>query len=578
MKRLVLFTLFLLSLPLTLWSQEPLPAQDVFKVQVKAHDPNTLLLTWEIKPEYFLYQNRIKLSQTNSDYFETVPMKLPKAQKHIDSLGHEVFIYRKALKVPVGVVGTHPGEAVINLCYQGCADNGFCYPPETTGIKLTIDQHLSLVDAKLIKPKRQTSPSVADTRFSGHHWSITLLIFLGLGLLLAFTPCVLPMVPVLSGMLVGHGKDLTTRKAFLLSLSYVLSMALTYAIIGGVIASIGSNLQVLMQSPWIIGLFSFVFFVLALSMFGAYELKLPEAWQSKLARASYKQAQGHHYLGAALMGMLSTLILSPCVTAPLIGALGYIAQTGDVYLGIGALFALGLGMGMPLLLVGASLGKILPHAGAWMDTVKQAFGLILLGVAIYLLARILPAFVTMLLWAGLLIFSGLILGALRKPLNPLQRFLRAAGILMLAYGLFVLFGAALGNTNPLKPLEASIRIDAPTKTVTTLEELDKALAETKSAHKPVMLDFYADWCTACKAIEAKTLKNPDVQAALKQVQMIKVDLSANTPESHVLLGEMNVIAPPTFLFFDKDGNAKENLTLVGEVTASELLQHLEQVQ
>lgn len=586
-----IFILFLLYSWLLITPQqvlsEPPAAHSVFKFKVKAHDPNTALLEWQIKPGYFLYRDRLQLTQEKATFLELAPLKLPSAKKKIDGLGQTISIYRDKLRIPISLVGLHPGEDILNIRYQGCADDGFCYPPEFACIKLTIDTNLALTQASIIPPSKIKTSNVSSEKssaisihFSEHHWLITLLIFLGLGLLLSLTPCVLPMIPVLSGILVGHGKDLSTRKAFFLSLSYVLSMSLTYALIGAIVALMGHNLQVLLQSPWAIASFSLIFILLALSMFDAYQLKIPASWQAKLAGASYKQAGGH-YLGAAIMGCLSTLILSPCVTAPLIGALGYIAQTGNVALGTAALFFLGLGMGLPLLLIGASLGRWLPHAGNWMNMIKKLFGILLLAVAIYLMSRLLSVFITMLLWAGLLIFSGLTLGALKKASSHLMRFIRGLGILLLAYGILILIGASLGNTNPLKPLVSAKTHQTSTRhtltVVTNMKELEEALRGALKKQQPVVLDFYADWCTSCKVIESTTLDNPEVLRALEKIQLIKVDLSANSHESRALLHEFNVVAPPTFIFIDTLGHEREALRLVGDVSIPALLSNLNKV-
>lgn len=304
-------------------------------------------------------------------------------------------VYRNHVTIPVGILGNKPGKALVNLHYQGCSDDGFCYAPETQAIQLTIDENLALTGASLDQG-HNTQPAVAEETqsegitkvFSSHNWLLILITFYGFGLLLSFTPCILPMVPVLSGIIVGHGKEITTRKAFFLSLSYVLSMSITYSIIGAVVALLGSNLQVSMQSPWSVGVFSLIFLLLALSMFGFYEFKLPHSWQAKIHGSSNQR--GGHYLGAAIMGCLSTLILSPCVTAPLIGVLTYIAQTGNIVLGCLTLFVLGLGMGTPLLLIGTSAGKWLPETGSWMNTIKAFFGIIFIAVAIVLISRITP--------------------------------------------------------------------------------------------------------------------------------------------------------------------------------------------
>ncbi|MDF1827471.1 MAG: protein-disulfide reductase DsbD [Legionellaceae bacterium] len=574
------FLILSLILPITAEaaSLNPPPAHTVFQVDVKAYDPNTLLLTWQIKPGFFLYRDRIRIAASNHDLIELADIKLPSAQTKTNRLNQTILIYRKKLKLPINLVALHAGETMINIDYQGCADDGFCYPPESRAVKLSINPKLALTHAELIDPappppNKTTSTSSA---FTQHHWPITLLIFLGLGLLLSFTPCVLPMIPVLSGILVGHGKNLSTRKAFLLSLTYVLSMSLTYAAIGAAVTLMGENFQVLLQTPWAIGLFSLLFVMLALSMFGAYDLKLPQSWQAKLANVSYHQATGH-YLGAAAMGCLSTLILSPCVTAPLIGALAYIAQTGNIILGTASLFFLGLGMGLPLLLVGASLGRWLPHAGHWMNTVKSIFGIMLLGIAIYLLSRVISPFIIMLLWSSLLVFSGITLGAFRRATSHVTRLSRGIGIMLLAYGLLILFGASHGNTNPLKPLILShTHTDSRTHThiLTTLEATEQALGQAAQQHQPVMLDFYADWCTACKSIEANTLRNPKIQEALKNTVLLKLDLTANNHESRALLHKFDVVAPPTFVFFDASGRERPELRLVGDISASALQKNL----
>ncbi|HAT8190062.1 TPA: protein-disulfide reductase DsbD, partial [Legionella pneumophila] len=353
MKKWLLFSLLFLT-SLCVYA-EPLPASEVFKVSVKKIDPNTFAIQWNILPKYFLYSDRIQLNSDNDDIAQLGTLRFPTPLTKTDKQGRTFKVYRNQLNLPVGVLGITPGETIVNLRFQGCADDGFCYPPEVKQIKLAIDDKLALSQVDLetfhapeATPLEKPEQDIADI-FANHNWIMILLIFYGFGLLLSFTPCILPMVPVLSGIIVGHGKTATTKKAFFLSLSYVLSMSVTYAIVGAVVALLGANLQISMQSPWAISLFSLIFVLLALSMFGFYEFKLPDAWQSKIVGSSREQ-RGGHYLGAAIMGCLSTLILSPCVTAPLIGVLTYIAQTGNVLLGSVTLFTLSLGMGTPLLL------------------------------------------------------------------------------------------------------------------------------------------------------------------------------------------------------------------------------------
>ena len=564
----------------------PSPANEVFQVSANVLDPNTFVLTWQIKPGYFLYSDRISIKAADDSNLKLGKIRLPQAMNKTDHKGRTYGVYRNQLSLPVSVLGERPGETLLDLHYQGCADDGFCYPPETRQIKLGIDDQLALNSAEFYTPsadsKQDTKTGEApnssnmESVFSNHHWAIAMLMFYGFGLLLAFTPCILPMVPVLSGIIVGHGQNISTRKAFFLSLSYVLSMAVTYAIAGAIVATLGSNLQITMQSPWAISLFSLLFVLLAISMFGYFELKLPVSWQAKLATINRSQASGH-YISAAIMGCLSTLILSPCVTAPLIGVLGYIAQSGNVFTGSLTLFCLGLGMGTPLILIGTSAGRWLPKAGHWMNAVKYFFGIVLLAVAIYLMSRILPAALIMALWATLLIFSGIYAGALIPAQTHHDKFKQASGIIMLVYGLLILIGASMGESNPLQPLAgwtraASTPITLVKESVRTVAEVEAALAQALG--KPVMLDFYADWCETCQTLEENTLKDPRVLAALKHFVVLKADITSNNANDKALLSHFKVVAPPTFLFFDTEGEEVPQLRLVGDVSTEDFLKHL----
>ncbi|MFI4918100.1 MAG: protein-disulfide reductase DsbD [Legionellales bacterium] len=563
----------------------PLPAQEVFQLNVKKIDPNTFTVNWQIKPGYFLYSERIKLTPQPNSNVQLGPLRMPATLKKTDTQHHSYTVYRNELTIPVGILGDKPGEALVNLHYQGCADDGFCYPPEDKQIKLTIDKAhaLALVTVEEATNKSSTTNTTANNKigliFTEHNGAMILLIFYGLGLLLSFTPCILPMVPVLSGIIIGHGQAITTKKAFLLSCSYVLSMSVTYAAVGAVVALLGANLQISMQSPWAISLFSLVFILLALSMFGFYEFKLPEYWQKKIAGSSRNQ-RGGHYVGAAIMGCLSTLILSPCVTAPLIGVLTYIAQSGNIVLGSLTLFTLSLGMGTPLLLIGTSAGKWLPGAGSWMNVVKAFFGILLIGIAIYLMTRILPASIIMGCWASLLIFSGIYAGALTHSQSNQEKFCQGIGIMLLGYGLLILIGTSMGTTNPLQPLlnlqAASAQASAPVpQSVQTLQQIQQAIAKARG--KPVMLDFYADWCASCTVMEATTFKDPRVVQALSHVAIIKIDVTANNVQDKKILSYYHVIAPPTFVFFNAQGEQLDNLRTVGENSADAFLNILRQI-
>ena len=557
----------------------PPPADDVFQLSAQATDPNSFTLDWRIEKGFFLYKKSIRLAPTQGSNFNVGTLVFPTALQKTDARKHTYDIYRNQFILSVPVLGLNPGESLIDVYYQGCSDDGFCYPPEQRKIKLTFDTKLALTQVSMENQapitEKTDKGSKLELLFANSNWIIIILSFFGFGLLLAFTPCVLPMIPVLSGIIVGHGHDLSTRKAFFLSLSYVLSMSVTYSLIGAGIAFMGNNLQVAMQSVWAIGLFSVMFILLALSMFNVYELRLPISWQVKMASITRSQ-HGGHYLSAAIMGALSILILSPCVTAPLIGVLGYIAHEGSISLGILSLFFLGLGMGTPLLLIGPSAGKLLPKAGQWMNEVKSFFGVILLAVAIYLLGRLLPTILTMGLWACLLIFSGIYLGALSRANSTLDKFNQGAGLILLGYGFLIMIGASQGHSNPLLPLKHERTVASSEQTITakTVIAAKAALTDAKLAGKPVMIDFYANWCASCKVISATTLQAPAVKAALEGFMTIIVDLSDNNSDSRDLLSYFNVVAPPVFLFFNAEGRELEQSRLIGEVSASTLLEKL----
>ena len=566
---------------------EPLPATDVFQVKVKQADPNSFVISWQIKPGYFLYHDRIAVKQEPDSNVHLGKIFFPPPLTKTDKQGHSYPIYRNQLNLPVGVLGEKAGETLVTLRYQGCADDGFCYPPVEREIKLAINDQLalSMVNLEGFNVEETNEPitatnDIADI-FINHNWAMIMLIFYGFGLLLSFTPCILPMVPVLSGIIVGHGHAVTTRKAFFLSLSYVLSMSLTYAIVGAVVALLGANLQVNLQSPWAISLFSLLFALLALSMFGFYEFKLPDSWQAKIAGSSRNQ-RGGHYWGAAIMGCLSTLILSPCVTAPLIGVLSYISQTENVVLGSLTLFFLSLGMGTPLLLIGTSAGKWLPRAGSWMNSVKAFFGVLLIAVAINLLARIVPPGLIMMAWACLMIFSGVYSGAFTYSLTNQEKFGQAVGIILVGYGFLILVGTSMGAIDPLQPL-AQLRTTIENKfpqlqtaQTYTLGSITQKIEQSKG--KPVMLDFYADWCVSCKEMEATTFKNEQVMEALSHFEVIKIDVTANNDLNKEILRHFNVVAPPTFIFINAQGDELKGLTRVGELSATEFLKSLEQAK
>jgi thiol:disulfide interchange protein DsbD len=407
------------------------------------------------------------------------------------------------------------------------------------------------------------------------NFALTLISFLGFGVLLAFTPCIFPMIPILSGIIVGQRG---TQRAFLLSLSYVVASSLMYTVFGVLAAIFGQNLQMALQNPWVISVFSGVFVVLALSMFDFFTLGLPEKFTNKLYHSSHQHHEG--FAGAAMMGALSSLIVGPCVAPPLAGALIYIGQTGDVLLGGAALFMLGLGMGLPLLLLGVSAQKYLPKAGAWLNSIKKGFGVVMLGMAIWLLSRILPAPVTLLLWAIWLIMPAIYLNALDtlpETKTAWQVFWKSIGVIMLIYGTLMLVGVSLGHTNPLKPLantqENHVDLGLAFERVSSIDELEKKLAQASQRHQSVMLDFYADWCISCKEMESQTFIDKKVKQALMNVVLLQVDVTHNTEADKALLAHFNLVGPPAILFFN-DKQEDKRRRVIGYQDATTFLSSL----
>ena len=429
---------------------------------------------------------------------------------------------------------------------------------------------------------------IATALMSGNRWLVVLSLF-GAGLLLTFTPCVLPMVPILTSIIVGRGEALgdgaaSTRRAFALSLVYVLAMALTYTVVGVLAGLFGANLAAAFQDPWIVSAFALVFVLLALSMFGFYELQMPASWQAGLAALSHRQ-RGGTWAGVAVMGGLSALIVGPCVAAPLAGVLIYIGQTGDPVLGGVALFALGMGMGVPLIVAGVSAGRLLPKAGAWMNAVKAVFGVMLLAVAIYLLERVIPEPVALLLWAALFIVCAIYMGAL-DSLTPAsggwRRLWKGAGLVMMVYGVLVMVGVAGGGGDLFRPLKGIALVsgegaerELEFRRVKGIDGLNAELASAAARGQIVMFDYYADWCVSCKEMERFTFSDPEVQAALANVLLLQTDVTDNDTRDRALLDEFGLFGPPAIQFFDPDGRERRELRVVGYMDAGDFLRVVE---
>lgn len=579
------------DLKLNLFQDDLLPAEEAFRFFASVKDPNTLTVNWQIAEGYYLYRDKFQFDLLDSENVKIGAVTLPKGKPYHDEEFGNVEIFRNDLSFNLPIERFQAGQQNITLQarFQGCADRGVCYPPmsQNTALVLPVASSVSTPSITSIAP--ETPQSEQDRIVQSLHQNtlwLTLLSFFGFGLLLSFTPCIFPMIPILSGIIVGQRNRVTTARAFLLSLSYVTASALTYTVFGVLAALFGSNLQTVFQQSWIIALFSGVFVLLSLSMFGFYNLELPASIQTRLHKSSDKHRDGSFW-GAAIMGSLSSLIVGPCVAAPLAGALIYIGQTGNAILGGIALFAMGFGMGVPLLIIGASAGKLLPKAGQWLNATKAVFGVIMLAVALWMLDRILPPDITMFLWALLLIIPAIYL----KAIDPLsenaggwKKLWKGTGVVMLTYGVLLLIGLGMGNHNPLKPLQglslaSTAEAGAPLSfiKVTSLQELEDRIATAASNNQPVMLDFYADWCVSCKEMEAYTFAHPKVRQELNRFVLLKADVTANNADHQAMLRKFNLVGPPATLFFGSDLAEKQHLRVIGYQNANTFLDILRQV-
>ncbi|MEN8107608.1 MAG: protein-disulfide reductase DsbD [Pseudomonadota bacterium] len=570
-----------------------------FQVDALTDAPDRVRIHWTIADKYYLYRDKITVQLANGAGATLLAPVLPAGKtKHDEFFGDvQVFYHETEAIVPLQRAASGPVEISLLIGYQGCAEAGICYPPirKTLPVMLAAYSGDSTAAATAEAPV-SASPTPAVTsrqddvarvlRESSLGW--VALFFFGAGVLLAFTACMYPMIPIISSIIVGHGEHITAGKAFSLTLIYVQAIAVTYAVIGLVSAQMGAGVQAFFQNPWILGFFALVFVMLALSMFGFYNMQLPASLQARLSDASNKQ-RGGSWLGVAVMGVLSALIVGPCAGPVLIGALLYTSQSGDFLTGAVAMFALGNGMGAPLLVICTSGGKLLPRAGGWMDTVKVVFGVILLGVAILMLERILPGPVTLALWALLLIIPAIYMRALDTlpdKASGWRRLWKGMGIAMLVYGVILLIGAATGARDPLNPLRnitAGVSVSGTGEhasqhlafeRIKSVEDFNAALQQSNAAGKPVMLDFYADWCTYCIKMEDYTFSDSRVQAALSDVTILQADVTANDATDLALLNHFNLFAPPAMLFFGPDGQERRNYRLVGFMGADDFLVHV----
>lgn len=583
-----------------------LKPDEAFIYEAIGYSPGTILVRLTAQPGYYLYRDKLAFRIVGDKGFEIREVELPGGTIKDDPEFGPVEVYFGLVEIPVQLNRPAGGETRLSLeaDYQGCRDGDICYPPQSTLVDLLMPASTGAIDVEppltptLTPTLTPLSKSVAQTvgvaaseqdvlaEMLLNNPAGALFAFFIAGILLAFTPCVFPMVPILSGIIAGQGERMTTSRAFWLSLVYVLAMAVTYTVAGVLAGLFGQNLQALFQDPWILGFFIAIFIALALSMFGFFELQLPASMQTRLTEASNQQ-KGGSLTGVAVMGFLSALIVGPCVAPPLAAALIVIGASGSAFLGGAALFALSMGMGLPLILFGVSAGKLVPKAGPWMDSIKAVFGIGLLAVAVWMLERIVQGPVILLLWGVLAIASGVYLGALERipeGASGWRSLWKSMGLVLLLLGAMEIIGAASGGDDWIKPLknmrsagqQGSVE-HVVFQRIKSLDDLQAAVSSANQAGKPAMLDFYADWCVECVRMERNTFGEPEVQALFEQIQPLQADVTLNDKTDQALMKKYDVIGPPAILFFDRQGNELPAFRLVGYFHRDEFVKHLEKV-
>ena len=554
-----------------------LQPDEAFRPDVKVVD-GKILVKLDLAQNVYIYKSSLGFEVKDSDIVAIDKIIYPDSINHD---GDEVFEKSPLFKILLKKTKDLNNiiECKFILKFQGCSSAGLCYEPIQKIYNLKIDTAKlknSKNQSRLKNIKKENSSevdSIANTLKSGNIWLVIVTFFI-FGLLLSLTPCVFPMIPIISGLIVSQGKNITTRKAFFLSVIYVLSMAVAYTIAGIIAGTFGSNLQATLQNPYVVVGFSFIFVALALSMFGFYELKLPDSLVSKV---SQKGQDKGGIIGVAIMGFLSALIVGPCVAAPLAGALVYIGQTGDAFLGGLALFVMSLGMGLPLIIIGTGAGKFMPKPGNWMTMVNAVFGILMLGVAIWMLDKILEPYFMVLLWSILGFGSAIYFGVFDKNVHILKK---TVAFVLFLYSLALFIGAMAGNVSYTKPLEF-LHVKAVEEkqakeqglkfiSVSSLDELNNLLEKNKG--KKIMIDFWAKWCTSCKELEEVTFKNKDVQKALENYLLIRADVTNNNASEKKLSKKYGVFGPPVMIFIDENSNQIKEKTIVGYVPPKKFLE------
>lgn len=569
-------------------SDKPLSIDKALSYSVTAIDANTLRASWKIHPEYYLYYDKFFIGIKGAKFGD---INFPKWEEKEDPFYGKVQIYKGEFSIDIPLTNIQSSKISFTAKFQGCWLGGICFPPVEKSTEITLPKIDNSVALEFIKAPTELTGGATKAGSLNETDKITALLqqddvlitlwwFFVFGLLLSLTPCVFPMIPILSGIIVGQKDEVTTRKALIISIVFVLAMSVTYSMAGVLAGYFGENLQALFQTPWILILFSLIFVALAFSMFGYYEIQLPPGLQSKITNISNKQESGK-LIGVAIMGFLSALIVGPCVVPPLAGALIYIGQTGDAALGGLSLFILSLGMGVPLLLVGAGVSK-LPKTGDWMNNVKYVFGIFMLAVAIWLLDRIISPYMSLILWALLFTLSPIAIGVLNsltKTVTAWQRIFKGIGLLILIYGVLLWGLVARGGGDMLAPLSnyrtsvQAEKVHVIFKKIKSSDDLNHVLTKAQSNNQIVMLDFYANWCISCKKLERLVFSNAKVVSDMKNVIALQADITANDATDKALIARFNIIGPPGILFF-KDGVENRSQRIVGEVNVQDFLKHL----